>query len=128
MWYEMPIVTRGIEKIRIVREGKVPFEGTVPAGFTYHLTIGDVVLIDVEGRYITKFAIVMWEDKPAIKFNSMVSEEDKNAYLVPPLIVVPPMVRKKTNVQIKAQKRQKRRKALRKKLARNFYRGEGYVK
>lgn len=70
MWYKMLLVEKGLERIRIVRRGKIIFDGGLPAGTTRHLTIGDSVLVKRGSRFIRKFYIRMWYGRPALRFGA----------------------------------------------------------
>lgn len=84
-FYHIPIVHAGIKHIVIIRDGIVIFDGTVPAGFKYHLTYGDEIW-DYTNYQKLLFKIVMWGNKPAIRFKNVPAGEH-NQYLIDGLVI-----------------------------------------
>jgi len=69
LWWKFMLVLSGVERIRVMRGGAIHYEGTVWAGFTTHLTLGDSVLTKLNGRrWLKKFDICLHRGKPAIHF------------------------------------------------------------
>lgn len=69
LWWKFMLVLAGVERIRVMRDHAIHYEGTVWAGFTMHLTLGDSVLTKVNGRrWLRKFTICLHRGKPALQF------------------------------------------------------------
>jgi hypothetical protein len=72
--WKFVIVTRSFEKIRVLRarDGKAKnIHGTMPKGFSCHLSIGDRVFVKVPGkRWMLKFELMIHPRRkyPAIKY------------------------------------------------------------
>lgn len=67
--YELPLVTRGIEHIRVKRGKFLLFDGVMPKGFKMHLMMGDRVLYKLpRQKWRSKFRLTLWRGTPCIKY------------------------------------------------------------
>ena len=76
------LVNSGMEEIVVRRNGKELYHGTVPAGFSMHLTIGDSVLVRRGGRLIKKFDLRIWREKPYLRFGERYGKSNQYIKLV----------------------------------------------
>jgi len=69
LWWKFMLVLSGVERIRVMRQQTIHYEGTVWAGFTMRLTLGDSVLTKTNGRrWLKKFDIRLHRGKPVLHF------------------------------------------------------------
>jgi len=79
-WWKFMLVLSGVEHLRIMRDGSIHYEGTVWAGFTMRLTLGDSVLMKVNGRrWLKKFDLCLHRGRPALHFGNCYGK--KNTYV-----------------------------------------------
>ena len=70
-FWEFPIVTKGIERIRVLRDGQIYYDGVVPAGFKMHLTIGDSVTYKLpRQKWRRKFKVVIYRGLPCVRYGT----------------------------------------------------------
>ena len=125
MFYPTLIVHSGLEKVRVVRNKGVIFEGTMGAGFTLDLTVGDKVYTRTSNIWLYKFGIVVDRGKTFIKFSNNVGLDDRRHYVAR----LPEFPRRSKTLKVIAnQRRVDKLIRAKRKIARNFIRGEGYIR
>lgn len=71
IYWKFVVVTQAMERIKIVRRGRIHKAGTFQKGFTAHLTLGDTVYFKMPHRHWQKkFELTVRPDRgyAAIKF------------------------------------------------------------
>ena len=81
LFYKVQVVNQGIERIRISRHDQVLFEGSLPSGASFHLRVGDSVLIRRNNRWLRKFAIVVWKDRVSLRFGKGAGKNEHQVFL-----------------------------------------------
>lgn len=76
------ILTDACERIRVVRDNKVFFDGTVPHPWPMSLTLGDKVYVKKQGKHWRKkFELVMWRDRPSMRFGTYYGNKEQHKHL-----------------------------------------------
>ena len=58
----------GMEEVKVCRGSKELFRGTVPSGYTMHLTIGDAVLVRKNKQWLSKCDVMLYRGVPCLRF------------------------------------------------------------
>jgi hypothetical protein len=73
------LVNSGVETVRIMRRKQVVFEGSLPAGFTRTLFLGDSVLVKRPrsgGKWLKKFSVCLFRGHPSLHFGRSWGRKD----------------------------------------------------
>ena len=81
-FWKMMLVNSGVEHILVKRQGRSYYNGTVWAGFSMQLTLGDSVLVKVDGRrWLKKYDICLHRGRPALHFGKCYGRPNSYVYL-----------------------------------------------
>lgn len=80
MWYEVGVVLRGYEEIKILTGDNVDFEGCLPP-IQMVLTFGQTVMVKQDGHYRKRYTLEVIKEIACISFGGGADPADYDAYI-----------------------------------------------